>query len=74
MCTWNAFGLCFRTGWSYQAIVDSLQPQHGISMSLRTLKRRLSEYALTKKGNCSARRVRSIIHSEIQGPSYFSQS
>ena len=59
----------FCTGWSYQAIVNSLQQQHGISMSLRTLKRRLSEYALTKKGNCSARRVRSIIHREIQGPS-----
>ena len=28
----------FCTGWSYQAIVNSLQQQHGISMSLRTLK------------------------------------
>ena len=36
-------------GYEYQAIVLFLEKYHGISLSLRTLKRRLKDYGLRKK-------------------------
>ena len=56
-------------GYEYQAIVLFLDKYHGISLSLRTLKRRLREYGLRKKQlNVDHEQLHEIIRREIQGP------
>ena len=51
-----------------ETMVFILEKQHGISLSLRTLKRRLSQYGL-KKSNDNYEQVSQIISVEIEGPS-----
>lgn len=59
----------FHLGYNYKTITDLLQVHHGISMSVRTLKRRLQSYNLVKrKINVDEDLVRNIIRSEMQGP------
>ena len=56
-------------GYQYQAIVFYMDRFHGISMSIRTLKRRLKESGLRKKQvNIDEWQIREIIRNEIQGP------
>lgn len=56
-------------GYNYKTITDLLQVHHGISMSVRTLKRRLQSYNLVKrKMNVDEDLVRNIIRSEMQEP------
>ena len=59
----------FYSGLKYKDIVIVLSEHHGIHMSVRTLKRRLKEYDLTKHGVIAESVLRSIIRKEIQGPS-----
>ena len=65
----DAIGHYFNGGFKYQTVINFLKQHHDINISLRTLKRRLVEYGLTKKGNVSVQRVRSVIEHEIKGPS-----
>ena len=39
----------FNCGYTYDVIIDFMNRHHGISISLRTLKRRLKEYDLKRK-------------------------
>ena len=60
----------FERGFHYETIVHFLAKYHGISMYVRTLKRRLSEYGLQRrKQDHSEHAVREIIKREIEGPS-----
>ena len=59
----------FNTGLQYKTIVDLLAQYHNVNLSLRTLKRRIAEYGLKKKGNDCLEHVRSLIGREINGPS-----
>ena len=65
----DAIGHYFNGGFKYQTIINFLKQHHDINISLWTLKRRLVEYGLTKKGNVSVQRVCSVIEHEIKGPS-----
>lgn len=59
----------FHLGYDYKTITDLLQVYHGITMSVRTLKRRLQSYNLVKKKiNVDEDLIRNIIRSEMQGP------
>ena len=59
----------FHLGYDYKTITDLLQVYHGISMSVRTLKRRLqSDNVVKKKINVDEDLIRNIIRSEMQGP------
>ena len=60
----------FRRGYKYETIILFLSEYHGISLSLRTLKRRLKEYKLDKRSHSTSEdTVCQIIQDEIQGPS-----
>eukprot|EP00111_Clytia_hemisphaerica_P004806 TCONS_00013816-protein len=60
----------FHRGFVYESILLFLNVNHGIQMSLRTLKRRLGEYGLKKKDvNVNEGQIRTIIEREIEGPS-----
>ena len=54
-----------------ETIVHFLHEYHGISMNVRTLKRRLSQYGLRRRNRQvhSEHSVREIIKREIEGPS-----
>lgn len=39
----------FRKGFEYARIVQMLQKEHGVTMSVRTLKNRLSNYGLKRR-------------------------
>ena len=56
----------FHKGFSYDVILDFLS-KHGISISLRTLKRRLKEYGLKKINNhvVDEEAVRQLVKSEM---------
>jgi len=41
---------CFYRGFQNQVIVDFLNNRHGVTMSLSTLKRRLCDYGLSRRG------------------------
>ena len=41
----------FHRGFTYEVIVDFLQKHHGITISLRTLKRRLDKCGLKRRNN-----------------------
>lgn len=58
----------FHLGYKYEDIVNLLNIYHGISMSVRTLKRRLLKYDLKKKNvNINEQELRNIIQKEIEG-------
>ena len=57
----------FHLGYKYEDIVNLLNVYHAISISTRTLKRRLSMYNLKKKNNIiDPDDLRSIIRREMQ--------
>lgn len=59
----------FHLGYDYKTITDLLLVHHGITMSVRTLKRRLKTNNLGKKKiNVDEDLVRNIIRSKMQGP------
>ena len=59
----------FHRGYGNKVIVDILRCQHGIQISLSTLKRRLQDYGLNRRGlNVDENRLRQLIQSEISGP------
>ena len=52
----------FHLGYKYEDIVNLLSTYHGISMSVRTLKRKLLKYGLQKKNvNIDEQELQSII-------------
>ncbi len=56
----------FHRGFSFDVILDFLCKHHGISISLRTLKRRLQKYGLKKrKCNIDEETVRNLVRSEM---------
>ena len=60
----------FLAGYQYKSIVLALKQYHEITMSVRTLKRRLLTYDLKRKNvQVPESTVRQIIQCEIQGPS-----
>ena len=59
----------FYAGYTYEAITKFLSNYHDVSMSIRTLKRRFSEYGLKTKDRALSNDVISqLIQREIQGP------
>ncbi len=61
----------FHLGYKYELITQLLKNQHGIEMSVRTLKRRLCDYQLFRRKeneNFYEEHVRNIIRQEMQGP------
>lgn len=60
----------FERGFRYETIVHFLAEYHGISINVRTLKRRLSQYGLRRRNQVhSEHTVREIMKREIEGPS-----
>lgn len=60
--------LYFHRGYRYQAIVDLLSKFHGINIHVRTLKRKLHEMGLKRRGNeIDVDIVRETIRHEMQG-------
>ena len=58
----------FKRGFCYETIVHFLAEYHGISMNVRTLKRRLRHYGLRRRNHLhSEHTVREIIKREIEG-------
>ena len=56
----------FNCGYSYEVILEFLERYHDISISLRTLKRRLNAYGLKKKKHeVDVARVRDLIKVEM---------
>ena len=56
----------FNCGYSYAVILEFLGKYHGISISLRTLKRRLNTYGLKKKEHVvDVARVRDLVKVEM---------
>ena len=52
----------FHRGFQNQVIVDFLNNRHGVTMSLSTLKRRLRDYGLSRRGvDVSDHEVRDIV-------------
>ena len=61
---------CFLYGFDYQTICMFLEKFHGITISLRTLKRRLADHRLNKIGSdISDASLQVIIEREVNGPS-----
>jgi hypothetical protein len=59
----------FANGHTYKVILMFLSLYHNITMSLRTLKRRLKHYGLFRRKSMStARDIWEAIHAELQGP------
>ena len=59
----------FHLGYDYKTITNMLQVYHGITMSVRTLKRRLQSYILVKRKNSvNEALIRNVIRREMQGP------
>ena len=62
----------FKRGFCYETIVHFLAEYHGISMNVRTLKRRLRHYGLRRRNHLHSEHagtVREIIKREIVSPS-----
>jgi uncharacterized membrane protein len=58
----------FHLGYKYEDIVKLLGIYHGVSMTVRTLKRKLQKYNLKKKNvNTDEQELRTIIQQEIEG-------
>ena len=61
----------FNVGYSYNSIIIFLNLYHSISISIRTLKRRLKHYSLSRKQIAfNENYVRGIIERKIQGPGF----
>ena len=59
----------FKKGFCYETIVHFLAEYHGISMNVRTLKRRLRHYGLRRRNHLHwERTVREVIKREIESP------
>ena len=58
----------FRNGHTYKVMLLFLSLYHGISLSLRTLKRRVQEYHLSRRRMTSLVTVWNTIQNELQGP------
>ena len=59
----------FNSGFSYNAILCFLEKYHDMSMSLSTLKRRLSQYNLKgNKTDVDLSDVKRLIRNELDGP------
>ncbi|CAB4021030.1 Hypothetical predicted protein [Paramuricea clavata] len=58
----------FARGFQYNAIVDFLSKQHGISMSERTLRSRLSAYGLRRSPEYNLDEIRALIQEKRRGP------
>lgn len=59
----------FDAGYKYATILSQLERHHNISMSIRTLKRRLDDYGLKKKKNeVDVEQIRRLIQEIIVGP------
>ena len=59
----------FNSGFSYNAILCFLEKYHDMSMSLSTLKRRLSQYNLKRnKTDVNLSDVERLIRNELDGP------
>ena len=60
----------FKQNFTYKVIVMFLRVYHDINVSVRTLKRRLSDYGLKRRGNVvTDDTLKHLIEQEIQGPS-----
>ena len=58
----------FHCGYNYRLITCLLKNEHAIDMSVRTLKRRLKAYNLSKRTeNICEEQVREIIQAEMRG-------
>ena len=58
----------FHLGYKYEDIVKLLGIYHGVSMTVRTLRRKLQKYNLKKKNvNTDEQELRTIIQQEIEG-------
>ena len=63
----------FNHGYKYDHIVSLLKSEHGIEMPVRTLKRRLKSYNLSRRvdleedGNFNQEYIRNLIWREMQG-------
>ena len=56
----------FNCGYTYDTMIDFLKTHHGISMSLRTLNRRLKEYNLKRKNvTVDEANVRNLVRMEM---------
>jgi len=65
----EAIEFYFHRGHAYMMILLFLSLYHGISMSMRTLKRRLLTYGLARRRRHSSLAVIwRAIHSELEGP------
>ena len=63
----------FNNGFSYNAILCFLDKYHDMSISLSTLKRRLSQYNLKRnKTDADLADVERLIRNELDGPSSIS--
>ena len=59
----------FHLGFENQVILDFLKNRHGITISLSTLKRRLRDYGLKRRGmQIEDQELRKILLREISGP------
>ena len=59
----------FHLGFKNQVILDFLKSRHGIPLSLSTLKRRLHDYGLKRRGaQIEDQELREILLREISGP------
>ena len=59
----------FKRGFRYETIVHFLAKYHGISMNIRTFKRRVSEYGLQRRKQVHSEQAQEIIKCEIEAPS-----
>ena len=59
----------FHLGYTNEVIIEFLLVQHGVKISLATLKRRLQDYGLRRRGvEIPDEQLRDIIQNEISGP------
>lgn len=59
----------FHLGFENQVILDFLNNRHGIALSLSTLKRRLRDYGLKRRGvQIEDHELREVMLREISGP------
>ena len=61
----------FHCGYNYQAIVHLLKTHWDISLSERTLKRRLQKYNLRKNSNINDSVLRKVINRELETSSQY---
>ena len=57
----------FHLGYEYEVILEFLKQYHDVSLSIRSLKRKLREYGLRRNANdVDEPRLRNIIRSELR--------